>query len=210
MENNKRKEYLTWDEYFMGIALLSATRSKDPSTQVGACIVKDSKIIGTGYNGATKGMDDDIFPWASLGELNNDIYNTKNPWVVHAELNAILNSNKDLKDSILYVTLFPCNECAKAIAQSGIKEIIYLRDYKKEILKEISKKILDSAGIIYRPYNECRNIIKEEVTSGIDLIQDILKMYLNNNSDINLYEIKEIVETLIDKDEKSKIYTLKK
>ena len=112
----KRGDYISWDEYFMGIAMLAARRSKDPNTQVGACIVsQDNIIISTGYNGMPKGCSDDTFPWDRTGE------ETKYPYVVHAELNAILNANgRDLRGSKLYVALFPCNECAKAIIQSGL------------------------------------------------------------------------------------------
>lgn len=118
------KHNLSWEQYFMGIALLSAQRSKDPSTKVGACIVnKDNKIVGIGYNGMPTGCKDTIMPWNREGESNLD---TKYPYVVHAELNAILNSNQQsLKDCTAYVTLHPCNECAKAIIQSGIKEVVY-------------------------------------------------------------------------------------
>ena len=126
----KRKNYLLWDEYFMGIAFLSGMRSKDPSTQVGARIIdEDKKIIGIGYNGFPMGSSDDNMPWDKEG----DFLNTKYPYVVHAELNAILNSIKSLKNCILYVTHFPCNECAKAIVQSGIKKVIYFSDKHKSL-----------------------------------------------------------------------------
>ncbi len=144
----KRKDYLSWDEYFMGIAVLSAQRSKDPNTQVGACIVTpDKKIVGTGYNGFPLGCSDDNLPWAREGEF----LETKYPYVVHAELNAILNSTQKLDNCTIYVALFPCNECAKAIIQSGIKEIVYLSDKYAET-KEIkaSKKMLKQAGIKLR------------------------------------------------------------
>ena len=120
----KREDYINWDEYFMGIAMLAARRSKDPSTQVGACIVSpDNIIISTGYNGMPKGCSDDEFPWDRTGE------DTKYPYVVHAELNAILNANgRDLRGSRLYVALFPGNECAKAFIQSGVKVVRYLSD----------------------------------------------------------------------------------
>ena len=128
MNGEKRKDYLEWDEYFMAIAKLSAMRSKDPSTQVGACIVSnDNRILSIGYNGAPNGFSDEKFPWGRDGK-NLD---TKYPYVCHAELNAILNyrgSKKDLEDARIYVDLFPCNECAKIIIQSGIKEVIYLSD----------------------------------------------------------------------------------
>jgi len=129
----------------MGIAKLSSLRSKDPNTQVGACIVSnDKKIVGIGYNGFPRGIDDDVFPWSSEGNYCD----TKYPYVVHAEANAILNSITSLKDCILYVTLFPCNECAKLIIQSGIKEIIYICDnnsHKEAIIA--SKKMLTAANI---------------------------------------------------------------
>lgn len=147
----KRKKYLSWDEYFMGLALLSAERSKDPSTQVGACIVDDdNKIISVGYNGAPIGFDDDKdMPWQRDGEF----LDTKYAYVCHSELNAILNSKGPVRNCILYVTLFPCNECAKAIVQSGIKEIVYLSD-KYDGTKEniAAKKILNTCGIVYRKY----------------------------------------------------------
>lgn len=120
----KRENYISWDEYFMGIAMLSAERSKDSSTQVGACIVNnEKKIISVGYNGMPTGCCDDEMPWAREAESPLE---TKYPFVCHAELNAILNSNiGNLRGCTLYVTLFPCNECAKAIIQSGIKRVVY-------------------------------------------------------------------------------------
>ena len=122
----KREGYLSWDDYFMSVALLSGKRSKDPSTQVGACIVNKNNIIESiGYNGLPKGCSDDEFPWGKEGET----LNTKYPFVVHAELNAILNAKgKDLSGCRIYVALFPCNECAKAIIQSGISDVIYFSD----------------------------------------------------------------------------------
>ncbi len=144
----KRKDYLDWDQYFMGIARLSALRSKDPSTQVGACIVNDEKkIIGIGYNGLPIGIDDDSFPWGKEG----DFLETKYPYVCHAELNAILNSTKNLQGSSLYVTLFPCNECTKAIIQSGIKNLYFISDKYKDLEMTIaSKRMLDSSGVSYK------------------------------------------------------------
>lgn len=140
----KRKDYISWDEYFMGVALLASKRSKDPNTQVGACIVDQNNVIlTTGYNGFPKGCSDDEFPWDREGE------NTKYPYVVHAELNAILNaSGKDLKGARIYVDLFPCNECAKAIIQSGIREVIYLSDkYADTPATQASKLMLTTAGV---------------------------------------------------------------
>ena len=140
----KRTDYISWDEYFMGVAMLAARRSKDPSTQVGACIVSpENIIISTGYNGMPKGCSDDEFPWDRVGE------ETKYPYVVHAELNAILNANgRSLRGSRLYVALFPCNECAKAIIQSGVREVIYLSDkYATTPTTLASKRMLISAGV---------------------------------------------------------------
>ena len=142
----KRKEYISWDEYFMGIALLSAKRSKDPSTQVGACIVNQfNKIVGIGYNGFPIGCSDDELPWQREA---NEINKTKYPYVVHAEANAILNSTKDLHGGRMYVGLFPCNECAKLIIQSGICEIIFLSDkYKDTDSHKASKRMFKMSGV---------------------------------------------------------------
>jgi dCMP deaminase len=145
----KRNDYIRWDEYFMGVALLSAQRSKDPNTQVGACIVNpDKKIVGVGYNGFPSGCNDDELPWAREGAY----LDTKYPYVCHAELNAILNSiSRDLKGCSIYVDLFPCNECAKAIIQSGIKEIVYLSDkYAGTDNVVASKRMLNQAGVVLR------------------------------------------------------------
>ena len=142
----KREGYISWDEYFMGVALLAAQRSKDPSTQVGACIVdENNRILSTGYNGFPKGCSDDDFPWnrdESLGE-------TKYQFVVHAELNAILNTRgKSLVGSRVYVGLFPCNECAKSIIQAGIREVIYLSDKYADTQSTVnSKRMLAAAGV---------------------------------------------------------------
>jgi dCMP deaminase len=145
----KREDYIGWDEYFMGVAILSSKRSKDPSTQVGACIVnREKKIVGVGYNGFPTGCDDDILPWDREGEF----LETKYPFVCHAELNAILNSiSRDLRGSSIYVALFPCNECAKAIIQSGIKEVVYLSDkYAHTDVVKASKLMMQQAGVMYR------------------------------------------------------------
>ena len=142
----KREGYLSWDDYFMSVALLSGKRSKDPSTQVGACIVNKNNIIESiGYNGLPKGCSDDEFPWGKEGET----LNTKYPFVVHAELNAILNAKgKDLSGCRIYVALFPCNECAKAIIQSGISEVIYLSDkYANTDSVKASKLMFKCAGV---------------------------------------------------------------
>ena len=146
----KREDYLNWDEYFMGIALLSAMRSKDPSTQVGACIVDDEhKILSVGYNGMPHCCSDDEYPWGKDEGLDS-----KYLYVCHAELNAILNChNGSVKSSTVYTTLFPCNECAKAIIQSGISQVIYLSDkYADTDGVKASKRMFESAGVKYREY----------------------------------------------------------
>ena len=146
----KRNDYLTWDEYFMGIAMLSAMRSKDPSTQVGACIVNDDKrIMSMGYNGMPRCCSDDEYPWDRDGEGLDSQY----LYVCHAEFNAILNCERNVRDCTVYVTLFPCNECAKAIVQSGIKEIVYMEDkYADSDSVKASKRMFDPAGVKYRQY----------------------------------------------------------
>ena len=144
----KSKNYISWDEYFMGVAMLSSMRSKDPGTKVGACLVNENKrIVGIGYNGFPRGCSDDIFPWDRTG----DNLNTKYPYVVHAEPNAILNSTSNLQNATLYVTLFPCNECTKLIIQCGVKEIVYVSDkYDGTESSIAAKRMLDAAGIKYR------------------------------------------------------------
>ena len=148
----KRKDYLSWDEYFMGVAKLAALRSKDPNTQVGACIVDSNNVIlSTGYNGFPIGCSDDDFPWIRSAEREED---TKYPYVVHAELNAILNAGgKDLRGSRIYVALFPCNECAKSIIQSGISEVVYLSDkYRDPPMTMASRRMLEMAGVKLRQF----------------------------------------------------------
>ena len=142
------RKVLNWDEYFMSLAHLSAVRSKDPSTQVGAVIVdSNNRVVGLGYNGFPRGCDDKEFPWEREGEF----LDTKYAYVVHAELNAILNANKLIENCRLYVSLFPCNECSKAIIQSGIKEIIYESDKYKDLDQfKASKKMLEAAGVKLR------------------------------------------------------------
>ncbi len=149
--SEKRQDYISWDEYFMGVAILSAKRSKDPMTQVGACIAsKENKVITMGYNGMPIGCSDDELPWTRKGK---DSLDTKYLYVCHAEFNAILNSNAPVKGCRLYVTLFPCNECAKAIIQSGIEEVIYLDDiHSDEVSIQASKRLLTIAKIPYRKY----------------------------------------------------------
>lgn len=146
-----RKDYINWDTYFMGIAKLSAMRSKDPNTQVGACIVShDNRILSTGYNGTPNGIHDKDFKWAREGSA----LETKYFFVCHAEMNAILNFRgykREFENAKIYVDLFPCNECAKLIIQSGIKEVIYLCDkYANTESVIASKMMFDNAGVKYR------------------------------------------------------------
>ena len=148
--SSKRKDYITWEEYFMGVAQLAGMRSKDPNTQVGCCIVRDNKVLSMGYNGFPMGCSDDVFPWNREG---NPLM-TKYPFVTHSELNAILNyRGSGLEGAALYVTLFPCNECAKAIIQAGIRKVIYGCDkYADSDSTIASKKMFDAAGVEYVPY----------------------------------------------------------
>lgn len=157
--SDKRKDYISWDEYFMGVAMLSGMRSKDPNTQVGACIVsEDNKILSMGYNGFPRGCSDDEFPWCREGEGLNSKYF----YSTHSELNAILNyRGGSLEGAKLYVSLFPCNECAKAIIQAGIKTIVYDCDkYDGTPSVIASKRMLDAAGVRYYKYNRTNREIK--------------------------------------------------
>ena len=158
----KRMDVLSWDEYFMGLAHLSAMRSNDPSTQVGAVIVSgEHRVVSIGYNGFPNGCSDDEFPWDREGDFGA----TKYPYVVHAELNAILNSKNDLRGCSIYVSLFPCNECAKAIIQSGISRIVYESDkYADTDATIASKRMLRAAGVeLYQlPYRIQMQVQKEE------------------------------------------------
>lgn len=155
MKVKKRNDYLSWDEYFMGIAKLTAGRSKDPNTQVGACIVSyDNRVLSTGYNGAPNNFSDDDFPWDREGKP----LETKYMYVCHAEANAIDNYRgykKEFENARIYVDLFPCNECAKRIIQCGIKEVIYLSDkYADSDSTIASKKLFDTCGVTYRRMDE--------------------------------------------------------
>ena len=149
---DQREDYINWDEYFMGVAFLSARRSKDPHTQVGACIVsQDNKILSMGYNGFPNGCSDEDFPW---NRESADPYDNKYFYTTHSELNAILNyRGGSLEGSKLYVTLFPCNECAKALIQSGIRTVIYAEDrYANTSSIRASKRMLRAAGVEFYPY----------------------------------------------------------
>jgi len=145
-----REDYISWDECFMRMSYVIAERSKDPSTQVGAVIVNDQNVVvGMGYNGFPRGIENEDLPW----DRDGDLLDTKYPYVVHAETNAIFNSNSKTKDCRIYVKLFPCNECAKAIIQNGIKEVIFESDkYHDEDIWVASRRIFDAAGVKYRQY----------------------------------------------------------
>ncbi|XP_074655156.1 deoxycytidylate deaminase-like [Tubulanus polymorphus] len=163
--NRKRENFITWEEYFMAVAFLSAQRSKDPNTQVGACIVNDeNKIVGIGYNGMPLGCPDDEMPWARRAD---SILDTKKLFVCHAEMNAILNKNSSsVQGCRIYVALFPCNECAKLIIQSGIKEVIYFSDkYKEHIEFVASRQMLEKARVNVRPFVRSRNQIVIDFSS---------------------------------------------
>lgn len=150
-EIGKREDYISWDEYFMGLAELSAMRSKDPNTQVGACIVNERKrIVGIGYNGFPIGCSDDELPWGRKADSQLD---TKYPYVAHAELNAILNSTVKLDNCTMYTIMFPCNECVKLIIQSGIRKVIYMYNpYDDTDSIKASKRMMDMAGVEYEQY----------------------------------------------------------
>ena len=148
-DSGKRSDYLSWDDYFMSVALLSAQRSKDPNTQVGACIVnRQKRIVGVGYNGFPTGCSDEALPWHREG----DFLDTKSPYVCHAELNAVLNSVPgNLAGCSIYTALFPCNECAKVIIQSGIREVVYLSDkYAETDSFRAARRLFDQAGVVCR------------------------------------------------------------
>lgn len=157
METGKRKDYLDWDETFVQLCNIMALRSKDPSTQNGSCIVNEKNIIlGMGYNGFPYGCSDDELPWCREG----DFCETKYPYVVHAEANAIFNSNGNVAGSRIYCNLFPCNECAKIIIQNGIREVIYTSDkYHNEDIWKVSRRLFDSAGVEYREYKAKNDLI---------------------------------------------------
>ena len=157
--SEKRQDYISWDEYFMGVSILSGMRSKDPNTQVGACIVsEDNKILSMGYNGFPNGCSDDEYPWCREGEpLDNKYF-----YSTHSELNAILNyRGGSLEGAKIYVSLFPCNECAKAIIQAGIRTVIYDSDkYAGTPSNIASKRMFDSAGVEYYQYQRTGRVVQ--------------------------------------------------
>ncbi len=160
--SQKRNDYISWDEYFMGVAHLAAMRSKDPNSQVGACIVDSgNKILSIGYNGLPRGCSDDEYPWSREGAPGQ----TKYFYVVHSEMNAILNfKGESLEGAKLYVTLFPCNECAKAIIQSGIRTVIYDNNkYENEAATIASRRMLKSAGVEIVKYAHSGRVLEIEI-----------------------------------------------
>lgn len=168
--SQKRTNYLGWDEYFISIAALTAMRSKDPNTQVGACIVSaDNRVLSVGYNGAPNGFSDDLMPW-SVREAENH-YDTKYPYICHSELNAILNfrgNMRELAGARIYVHYFPCVECTKAIIQAGITEVIYLHDFKHSsfgVEAEASIRMFDACGVKYRQFKTTKN---KEITLKLE------------------------------------------
>ena len=167
---SKRNNYIDWDTYFMGVAFLTAQRSKDPSTQVGACIVNnEKKIVGVGYNGMPTGCSDDTLPWCRVGETQ---YETKYSYVCHAEMNAVLNKNSaDVKDCTIYVTLFPCNECTKIVIQAGIKKVVYFSNKKRDSCShKAAVRMLELAGISFRQFipKEDKLVIDFNVYPDVD------------------------------------------
>ncbi|VDI83968.1 dCMP deaminase [Mytilus galloprovincialis] len=182
VKNAKRENYLDWPDYFMAIAFLSAQRSKDPRTQVGACIVnEENKIVGIGYNGMPIGCHDDLMPW---GREHSDVLQTKQLYVCHAELNAVLNKNSsDVKNCTIYVALFPCNECAKVVIQSGIKQVVYYSDKYHEKPEFIaSRKMMDMAGVKYRQHIPKKTQILIDFSVIENMTQEV-KDVLNKESD---------------------------
>ena len=194
----KRKGYLSWEEYFIQLALLTAKRSKDPSTQVGACIVdpESKKILSLGYNGMPRGCGDDDFPW---GKNNKDYEDNKYPYVVHAELNAILNATCSLKGSILYVTHEPCEECLKAIIQAGIKEVNYIYPYKNNPV--VRKRILGATHLKMNQINIDLTDLPEENYMRTYLHIGEHRILLDKTSDVLCIvdtDVKEIVNIVMD------------
>lgn len=156
-----RKDFLSWDDTFMLMADLIAQRSKDPSTQTGAVVVDENNVVlGLGYNGFPRNTDDDAFPWDREGGYEKEEFlKTKYPYVVHAEVNAIFNANKSVKGGKMYCHLFPCNECAKAIVQNGIKELVYQEDKYSDVdIFQASRKIFEAAGVKVREYKPTKKL----------------------------------------------------
>ena len=204
----KREDYISWEKAFMGVALISSMRSKDPRTQVGACIVdKENHILSTGYNGAPLGFSDDDMPWDSIGELDNDIMKIKNTFACHAEANAIDNftGNKErLIGSTMYVTFFPCQECTKRIIQNKIKKVVYLRMYSDKKSVEASMLMFEKAGVQIKQF-DIRDLhdLKREFNRTID--KELTKLEYNNyKKAFSNTEIVEINDTIDEKKPKIK------
>lgn len=177
----KGKDYIDWDEYFMNIAILTSLRSKDPHNQVGACIVKNKHILSCGYNGAPKGFNDDELPWDSLGEETNDILQIKNTFVIHAESNAIDNFygiKSDLAGSTLYVTWFPCFECAKRIAQNNISKVVYARMYSYPQSVEATYTIFKYANVEVEQYKNGVN--EEQIKTYQKTLSNLARNFAND------------------------------
>lgn len=172
-----RTDYIDWDEYFMSIAVVAAGRSKDPSTQVGACIAKDNRVLSCGYNGAPKGWDDADFPWDSKGEETGDVLQIKNSFVIHAEMNALDHCIEDLEGSTIYVTFSPCHTCTAQLAQRGVKRIVYLKKFTDENSNLISQKIREQKGMTQVPYRvDSDEMTKDEYRAILKQMQDMVKM----------------------------------
>ena len=173
------------EEYFMGIAVLSALRSKDPSTQVGACLVDNyDRVLSISYNGTPNGMSDDFLPWASFGEETGDLLTTKDPYIVHAEMNIFDNYKgfpEDLHKAKLYLIYSPCIACSKRISALEVAKVIYLREYTKNNMSEISKRWLDRSNTTSKLYNESKNYTKEECTIFLDEATKVIKKSLSKS-----------------------------
>ncbi len=172
------KDFITWDEYFMSAAFLASLRSKDPKNQIGACIVQNNRILSVGYNGATIGFPDEKFPWDSLGEKEGNVLQIKDTFVVHAEQNAIDNfrgNKRELEDATIYVTWFPCNECAKRIIQNGIKHVVYARMYSKPDIVEATLQMFHYAGVEVKQYKN--GMDKNDVYELQNNLKKLVKKY---------------------------------
>ncbi|KRY51242.1 Deoxycytidylate deaminase, partial [Trichinella britovi] len=156
--NQKREDYISWTDYFMGVALLSSKRSKDPIMQEGACIVNsDNHIIGVGYNGMPAGCSDDRMPWADQA---NSILETKHPYICHAALNAVVNKiSNSAKGCCLYTTHLPCSHCAGLLIQSGVKSVYFLKNSLDTISTAATERLFKESGVHYEQYKTQTNKI---------------------------------------------------
>ncbi len=167
------KSSLNWDEYFMLQAMIASYKSKDPHTKVGCVFVDENNHqITMGYNGTVAGIDESLIPWGNNKDVSLEFQ--KYGYVVHSEANAISHSNKSLKGARAYVTLFPCNECAKLIASQKVDSIIYLSDkYRDTTENKIAKRIFDMSGIKYRQLEIQTNIIHRLQDYLLSLMSDV-------------------------------------